>query len=123
MAYYRDLTPYDYKPGHEPMLNVGWLAAGNRYERGPVPYEFATALYRLVQSPVNLCRGFHVCDLCTPRPSREYYDVWSMLRRGNGEVRVDGASGLTYAAPALIWHYVAEHQYLPPREFIDAVLG
>ena len=122
MAYYADLSPYTYTPGHGPMLNVGWLAAGKAYERGPVPYEFATALHRLAQSPVNLCRGFHVCDLCTP-PSTEYYNVWSTLRRGSGEVRVSSASGVVYAAPTLVWHYVAEHQYLPPREFINAVLA
>jgi len=27
-----------------------------------------------------------------------------------------------YAAPALIYHYVVEHDYKPPQEFIDAVM-
>jgi hypothetical protein len=112
MAYYPDLTPYEYKRGHEPMLNVGWLANGKLYPRGPVPAQLVAALRALAESPVNLRRGFHVCDL---RPSR------NVRPRGNGEVRVRSAAGVTYAAPALIWHYVADHEYLPPREFIDAV--
>jgi hypothetical protein len=116
MAFYRDLTPYEYKPkpGQEAMLNVGWLAWGHAFNRGPVSDEFASTLQKLAESPVNLCRGFHICDLCRSRDDAP---------RGNGEVRVRVASGVIYAAPALIWHYVAEHQYLPPQEFIDAVLG
>ena len=34
-----------------------------------------------------------------------------------------GATGRVYAAPTLIWHYVTEHGYRPPDEFIDAVLA
>ena len=28
-----------------------------------------------------------------------------------------------YAAPDLIYHYVKEHRYLPPTDFINAVLS
>ena len=41
---------------------------------------------------------------------------------GNGEIRVTGEDGTVYAAPTMIAHYVAEHHYLPPQEFVDAVL-
>ena len=30
---------------------------------------------------------------------------------------------MIYAAPNLIYHYVKEHRYLPPMEFINAVLS
>ena len=40
---------------------------------------------------------------------------------GNGEIRVVDVMGTTYVAPVLILHYVAEHGYLPPKEFVDAV--
>ena len=43
-------------------------------------------------------------------------------RQGNGEIRVTDRSGVTYVAPVLIRHYVSEHEYVPPRQFIDAVL-
>ena len=32
------------------------------------------------------------------------------------------AVGAIYAAPNLIYHYVAEHHYAPPQEFVDALL-
>lgn len=31
--------------------------------------------------------------------------------------------GVGYAAPELIAHYVEAHDYLPPTEFIEAVLS
>jgi hypothetical protein len=42
--------------------------------------------------------------------------------KGNGEIRVTSATGITYVAPALVRHYIVAHGYLPPREFIDAVI-
>jgi hypothetical protein len=41
---------------------------------------------------------------------------------GNGEIRVTSAAGITYVAPVLVLHYVVAHGYLPPQEFIDAVI-
>ncbi len=41
---------------------------------------------------------------------------------GSAEIRVFGSNGVTYAAPDMIYHYVAEHEYKPPDEFIEAVL-
>jgi len=42
---------------------------------------------------------------------------------GNGEIRVAGLNGLVYVAPVLIVHYVQVHSYLPPAEFIRAVVS
>jgi hypothetical protein len=41
---------------------------------------------------------------------------------GNGEIRVTATNGINYVAPVLILHYVGAHEYLPPKEFIDAVM-
>ena len=41
---------------------------------------------------------------------------------GNGEIRIDANDGITYVAPVLILHYVSEHHYAPPQQFVDAVL-
>jgi len=38
-----------------------------------------------------------------------------------GEIRVDG-HGVNYAAPTLIVHYIENHKYRPPDEFIEAVI-
>jgi hypothetical protein len=41
---------------------------------------------------------------------------------GNAEIRVFGEYETIYAAPTLIYHYVSEHHYKPPVEFVRAVL-
>jgi hypothetical protein len=127
MAYYPDLTPFEYYPVEEPMLNVGWLSKAQPFRRGPVPLAFAHELGILAQRPVNLTRGHHVCEFCEPpldliAAFPTYEEVWEMFRSGNGEIHVRGPSGTVYCAPALILHYVAEHQYQPPQEFVDAVI-
>ena len=127
MAWFPDLSPYTYHPGESGFLNVGWLERGHLFPRGPVPLEFASELRRLSEAPVNVTRGFHRCQLCNP-PTEAIaalpacMSVWWMDRVGGAEVHVKGADGTTYAAPSLIMHYVSEHQYQPPRQFIEAVL-
>jgi hypothetical protein len=53
--------------------------------------------------------GFHRCELCREFTSHRNLGV--------------PADDLLYVAPEMISHYVEEHEYLPPREFIDAVLA
>jgi hypothetical protein len=38
-------------------------------------------------------------------------------------MRVFGVNGDVFAAPNLIYHYVSDHRYRPPHEFIQAVEG
>lgn len=40
---------------------------------------------------------------------------------GSADIQVEG-EGDVYRAPALMLHYVTAHDYLPPEEFVDAVL-
>ena len=42
---------------------------------------------------------------------------------GSAEIRVQGKEGKVYAAPTLIYHYVAAHDYDPPQEFVEALLA
>jgi hypothetical protein len=41
---------------------------------------------------------------------------------GSGEFRITSSNGATFVAPDLIVHYIADHAYLPPQEFLEAVL-
>ncbi|WP_278263247.1 hypothetical protein [Nocardia sp. AG03] len=52
-----------------------------------------------------------------------YNELVGLEALGNGEILVRGAVGECYIAPVMIIHYVLLHNYLPPREFIDAVLN
>jgi hypothetical protein len=126
MAYFKDLSPYEFFPGEPHVLNVGWLSRDYEFARGPVPLAFVDELHRFSKREV-LTRGFHVCEFCKPpidviAADERYRDVWEYFRSGNGEIRVFAANGILYSAPALLLHYISEHQYQPPQQFIDAVL-
>src|SRR5262245_39046376 len=125
MAYFEDLTPYSYCKsfGHN-HLNVGWLSKEYPYHRGLVSSMFAYGLKQLCKVPVNLCRGHHVCEFCIPPDDvipRDHAYLWEMGRAGNGEIHVPGMGGVIYVAPVMVFHYVVEHQYQPPEQFITAV--
>jgi len=53
--------------------------------------------------------GFHTCELCG-------------LFRASGKVAVPTNSVL-FVAPEMVLHYVEQHSYRPPRDFVDAVLS
>ena len=128
--FFADLTPYEY--GYElprsNILNVGWLARGHAFPVGEVPQGFVDALRRLIASPENLYRGYHICDFCPDPPvvvnaSGRRVSTPPGDTMGNGEIRVPGSRGRVYVAPVLVAHYVEVHHYLPPEQFIRAVLA
>ena len=94
----------------------GWLAKGSPIPRGPSLPEFVERLRVLCDSasesaealnwPVSA--GFHACEFC------EAY-------HSGGNIGVPDRDVL-FVAPDMIVHYVGEHEYAPPRAFVDAVL-
>ena len=52
------------------------------------------------------------CGIAVPMPA---------VPMGNRNLFLPGA-GFLYIAPSLVLHYIDAHQYLPPDEFIKAVL-
>ncbi|MEV6678811.1 hypothetical protein AB0N09_18425 [Streptomyces erythrochromogenes] len=145
--FYEDLSPYAYTDDgdvfYDPTdvmrfvafrpdyarLNIGWLDGDRRWPRGPVPEAFGDRLQAVLGAQqVNVMMGLHDCDLCpTAIPdSHPWYEPLPGHRcasAGTGEIHVPGPSGTVFAAPRLIGHYVADHGYLPPRAFVDAVLA
>jgi hypothetical protein len=123
MTYFRDLSPYGYHSGAiEPIaLNVGWLDSEHPWTRGPVAPARIALLTRLcVEQAMNLMRGWHQCDFCEIHPVEiEFGD--DRVPIGHAEIRVHGRGGVVYAAPQLICHYVADHGYQPPTEFLEAL--
>jgi len=132
VTYFADMSPYSYarngrndaRAEQPDAVNVGWLGAGHEFPVGQAPAWLVPGILKLVAGGlVNLMRGYHMCHLCErpywPPIEMEFNGREEML--GNGEIRVRGADGTLYAAPSLIAHYVAEHAYLPPDGFIEAV--
>ena len=108
---------YDFS---SPTLNVGWLDPSHKYSKGTVSSEFISALRTLCKNPTCCKKGFHTCGFCGANPRVESNGKPMML--GSAEIEVVGEDAI-YRAPALVLHYVEEHQYLPPQEFIEAVLA
>ena len=108
--------------------NIGWLDPAQPMTVGETPEAFREKLFAFCErASFNLAFGIHVCELpdCPNRDRNGFRtsrrgDV--TLADGNGEIRVLGPDKI-YAAPNMIYHYVVDHRYKPPQEFIDAVLA
>jgi hypothetical protein len=111
-----DLSPFTYtrkpKCGEFDVVSVGWLDGDHEYTKGEFDLERWPKIKTIFEAsePVHLTRGAHNCALCG-RAS------------GNGEYHAyNPRTDRIYIAPALILHYIQAHQYVPPKEFVEAVL-
>lgn len=115
--YYPDLgttTPIVSGPG---VRAIGWLEQEHPFPVGETPVEFRRRLAEMARGwslSSRACKwpvfaGPYRCSLCGNVP-------------GYGEFAVPG-NGVIYVAPFLVSHYVEQHAYCPPIEFIEAVLG
>ena len=127
MTYFADLTPYTYlsRQGTNNEVNIGWLDRSHPFQHGQVPDRVLAEIFLLCKDPVNRTRGWHYCELC-PRsdlqPFRAARDGIE-IGLGSAEIRVPSGSGVVFACPNLIYHYIRDHSYQPPQEFIDALLN
>jgi hypothetical protein len=115
MSFFEDLTPYSYFHPEEELpntVNIGWLDRSQPFPTGITSEEFQAKLERLCQRRVKQTRGQHPCYFCKGRNRPA----------SSSEMRVAGDRKV-YAAPSLVHHYVAGHNYRPPDEFIAAVLA
>src|SRR5258708_2750730 len=149
MAYFPDLTFYDYSSDNSPETkNIGWLQRGREFETMAPAEETLELLWSFCSISVMQLRGLHECNLCTvPRIVHAVRNGVGLLL-GSSEIRVFSgerhrsalgqhlremeSGGLLflrgstvpfsiYAAPTLIYHYVRTHHYKPPDEFLHAL--
>lgn len=127
MTYFEDLSVYNYSHQwtYKKTLNVGWLGRGFDYTSGVVEEKFIDRLWLFCLTSVPQTRGFHECELCSnPAIGPLVFEHnLQKIKLGRSEIRVFGKHGIVYAAPNLIMHYVCDHHYQPPIEFIEAVLS
>ncbi|MBD2105473.1 hypothetical protein [Nodosilinea sp. FACHB-13] len=134
--YFPDLTPYEYyvEEGEPPALNIGWLDAEHEFTKETPPLGFLDRLRLLSRTRVKQMRGFEVCPFCpelhslltsgnwTEQDQALYHSCFEDGRFSSAEIRVMGLNGRIYASPVMILHHVEAHDYLPPKEFVDAVM-
>lgn len=138
--YFEDLTNYCYLDDvpRDDVLNVGWLDCSHPFEIGSVPMSIVKKLQRLLLAPhVHQTRGYHACSFCptygsfvTPQNGNAVFVPGAQVAEfdefkislGSAEIWVPSPNGLyVYAAPTLVYHYIVDHGYLPPKDFLDAV--
>ncbi|MEZ5424773.1 MAG: hypothetical protein R2747_00790 [Pyrinomonadaceae bacterium] len=99
----------------EILIAVGWLEKGKTYATGETPKGVCERLLEFRKTSVlrlGFC-GRHQCDFC----GSEFIDEF-------GAVTIFVAyKNKIYVCPDLIVHYIEKHSYLPPAEFIEAVLA
>jgi hypothetical protein len=135
MAYFPDLSPYAYgHAAHPGVVHIGWLDGVHSFPKGAVDSRLIEKIKSLARKPVELYRGRHICELCVAPPDVEKTFMpngividpncawfrWADQRSSNGEIRVRFGN-VTFAAPVLIAHYIEEHGYLPPADFLTAI--
>lgn len=122
-----DLSIYIHCPADEAIgldpLAVGFLNGRREYPQGKPPAKFAKKLLRFCHPQLTVCavRTIRPCSLCHETVTDIEIEGQSYIL-GSAEIRVIGEEDI-FAAPTLIYHYVTAHNYLPPAEFIDAVLN
>jgi hypothetical protein len=124
MTYYPDLSRYEYHQHMPPnSLNVGWLDDTHPFPKGIVHPRLLELLRKRVANPNVQAFGLHSCELCplgTIQPRVSIAD--RVVRLGCGELVFDSREGVSYVAPDMIVHYIIDHEYLPPRRFLAALL-
>lgn len=61
--------------------------------------------------------GFHICEYCRPGSKGRYHNTSS------GDVILKFDSGNIWEMPDMILHYIADHEFKPPVEFIEDVMN
>jgi len=129
VVYYADLEICSYNGGPfasenwaVPLLAVGWLEQERPFSIGPPPDGLAQKLTTLIAQMRHTFsqekfRGVKTCSLCEFNGRISPGPIWSQEN-----LFVPGKSEI-YLAPGGIVHYVEEHSYLPPVQFVQAVLS
>lgn len=109
--YFKDLEkiqqPY---AGNRVEVKIGWLDDGIPYNKGDVSNIFLDKLKSI--NPRIRTKGWHTCPFCgNARSSTQFI------------IPIEGEKNTFYDAPYMIIHYIEEHDYKPPQEFINSVLN
>ncbi|WP_025698332.1 ankyrin repeat domain-containing protein [Paenibacillus durus] len=115
MVDYKDLTCYSLQH-FENAKNVGWINKKEDFHKGSVTKEFIEKLWGYIKYPLNTVRDAN--------ESKVMLFNGEKVTLGFSEIRVMSEDGKNrFAAPDLIFQYVMEYNYCPPKEFINAVLS
>lgn len=102
-------------------LAVGFLSRKYPFQTGKVPYKFLQKLLPFCHPSKTVCQTHRTQNSALGGKQIEVDINSERITLGGAEIRVIGDEDI-FAAPDLIYHYVADHHYLPPDEFVNAVM-
>lgn len=126
--YAEDLTSYSRRWGDEfsSVRMVGWLDEHHAYTRGSVSSNLRAKLLRILFTDypdhnyhVNKVRSQTPCPFCERKITIEDKDGRT-TPLGMSELWIPSES-VWYSFPSLLLHYIEQHQYVPPKVFLEAV--
>ena len=129
MTYFADLSPCVYHHGpldasswRCPLLAIGWLEYPNEFPKGGqlvdnIRDRLAFLRFAFSQAYSSF-RGWHECSWCRA----EGMDAWrATLHDSHINILIPDIDRV-YVAPGRIDHYMERHGYLPPKEFLLALM-
>ena len=103
-----------YKP-----IAVGYLDITEEYQKDPVSQNFINKLRIIWSTGGSLgSLGHHECEFCIDEGNYE-----GRAKSSSEKILRDEENKIEYRFPQMIFHYIEEHGYQPPEDFILFVLG
>jgi hypothetical protein len=116
MSFFPDMGRESLVAAGDHVRAIGWLHPDHPYTKGDVSAEFLARLKEFAGRSGDSADaldfgaygGFHTCEFCGGA-------------HGIGNFGVPSGD-LLFVAPEMVVHYIEQHGYRPPAEFIEAVL-
>lgn len=120
--YHEDFEPYQYEYSKpiQSISRIGWIRADKIYKSRISPKDFVEKLSLIDASKLPSDFHFHrttggiPCTLCSPG-NRSSFDSELLIPRAK-------LPGNFFGSPSMIGHFVVDHDYRPPDEFIESVM-
>ena len=134
LTFFTDLSPYQKENGLiiSEVLNIGWLSSEYPFTIGEASLEFTDKLAKIINNAVfretearvvmGEWRSLSCCPLC----GISSLDINTKVSRiGSAEVWIPCVKKeeVYYSSSTWIYHYIIDHQYFPPEEYIESVLS
>ena len=124
MSYFKDLSKYTYismPKKHLTYLNVGWLSKKKKFPLGQISSSLLKKLKLLANTNRVLeSRGLYECELCvSPNTIDNFVEVFHRPT-SSAQIHLE-YRGVVYCSPEMIVHYIEDHNYLPPKIYLNAL--
>ncbi len=97
---------------------VGYLDITEEYPKGPVSQNFINKLRHICSNGLSLMSaGHHDCEFCIDEGNYE-----GRATSCSEKILIDKENNIQYKFPEMIFHYIEEHGYQPPEDFVLFVM-